>query len=68
MLRKRAILLDLDDEGETNHAALLPDYPFIEVYHEPAIYFARLTTAREDSNASRRNDHDTGGEVRQAAA
>ena len=65
MLRKHAIMLDLDDEGETDHAALLPDYSFIEVYHEPAAYFARLTTAREDSNATRTPDTI---EVRQAAA
>lgn len=62
MLRKRAIVLDLDGEGDC--AELLLDYALIEIYHEPAAYFARLPQPREDKQIA----DDTIGTLHQAAA
>lgn len=47
---KRAIVLDLDDTEDHDCADLLPEYQLIEIYHEPAAYFARLTKPREDTD------------------
>lgn len=63
-MKKRAVVLDLDEDGEADHAALFPDYQMIEIFHEPAAYFARLTKSREDKQDAR----DTIGPLHQAAA
>lgn len=50
-MKKRIAVLDLDDEGEADYAALFPDCQYMEIYHSPEAYFARVKQkAREDTD------------------
>ena len=49
-MKRVAAILDLDNEGsEADYAALFPDHTLIEIYHEPAAYFARVRAQGRDA-------------------